>query len=473
MWRNLIFSIIITTFNNIDTIRKTLDSIIHQTLNNDKYEIIVIDDKSVDGTWEILNTYNKSNLKVYQLDENSGGPSKPRNKGIRESIGDYVYFLDGDDWLDLNVLETISLNYLHLDSDIIISKVIKDNDGKQSIHAKFMTIKENHNVNGNGIPYLYYYLGPSGKFIKRELILKSNILFPHNLHFGEDKVFFMNVFSVANSVTTIPTISTYINRSPNNISLVKKSNFLTKRNSDYFLFKNTLDVTDPKFRNKFLLRILEYDLLNNCNSKTFLNLEYEEQEKVFYIIRKMFTHESITSEMISSIDPKFSNAIKAIYDNNLDSFIGFFKWYKEGLKIISKKENNLYSYISTNNEFETIVPFCNIKNLQVDRNSVYLQVEINNLKQEQISGIQLESRTHFMNSKFISEISINHNLLTLCIDKSLLDSLDKGIYNVLVIYDSYKALNIKYGFTKKLETTNRKVTFYPTINGNLSVKLET
>lgn len=282
----------------------------------------------------------------------------------------------------------------------------------------------------------------------------------------------MNVFSLANSVTTISAISTYINRSPNNISLVKKSNFLTKRYSDYILFKNTLDIAKTKFRNKFLLRILEYDLLNNCNSKAFLNLEYDEKEKVFNIIRKIFTHEFIPTEIISSIDPKFNNAIEAIYEDNLDSFIGFFEWYKEGLKILCKKDNNLYSYISTNNEFETVVPFSNIKNLQVNHRSVYLQVDINNLKQEQISGIQLKSRTHFMSSKFISDFSINNNLLTLCIDKSLLDSLDKGIYNVLVIYDSYKPLNIKYGFTKKLETTNKKVTFYPTINGNLSIKLE-
>ncbi|WP_233643294.1 glycosyltransferase family 2 protein [Staphylococcus devriesei] len=182
------FSIIITTYNNINTIKKTLDSVVNQTLNNDKYEIIVIDDQSTDGTMEILSAYNESNLKIYQLDENSGGPSQPRNKGIRESNGDYIYFLDGDDWLDLNVLETISLNYLHLDSDIIISKVIKDNDGKQSIHAKFMTIKENYNVNGNDIPYLYYYLGPSGKFIKRELIFKNNISFPLHITCISEKI---------------------------------------------------------------------------------------------------------------------------------------------------------------------------------------------------------------------------------------------------------------------------------------------
>ncbi|RIO68420.1 glycosyltransferase family 2 protein, partial [Staphylococcus borealis] len=112
------FSIIVTTFNNSKTIRKTLDSVVNQTLNDDNYEIIVVDDKSTDYTMDIINTYNNENIKVYQLNQNSGGPSKPRNEGIAQSNGKYIYFLDGDDWLDVNLLEAISLNYLKLDSDI-------------------------------------------------------------------------------------------------------------------------------------------------------------------------------------------------------------------------------------------------------------------------------------------------------------------------------------------------------------------
>ena len=466
------FSIIITTFNNAKTIKKTLDSVVNQTLNNNYYEIIIVDDKSTDHTMDILNTYNEQNIKIYQLNQNSGGPSKPRNEGIVKSTGRYIYFLDGDDWIDKNLLETISSNYLKLDSDIIISKVIKDKNGIQTVHAKFMTINEHHNVSGNDIPYLYYYLGPGGKFIKRELINKNNIFFSHDLHFGEDKLFFMRVFSVANSVTTIPTISTYVNRATNNISLVKKSDFVTKRNSDYVLFKNVLNVKNKKFKNKFLVRILEYDLLNNCNSNVFLKLEKEEKEEVFKVIRKIFTHKKVTKKVISLLDKKFNNAISAIYNNDLDKFIRFFDWYRKGTKLISKKGDNLYYYVSPNNKFETIVPFCNIKNLQLSQDIIYLQIDVNNIKQDQVAGLLFESRTHFKKSKFISDINISKNLMTICIEKSFLKILEKDIYNILVIYNSYKPLNVKYGYTKKIEIANKNITFYPTINGNLSLKIE-
>ncbi|RIO68372.1 glycosyltransferase family 2 protein, partial [Staphylococcus borealis] len=232
-----------------------------------------------------------------------------------------------------------------MDSDIIISKVIKDKDGFQTIHAKFMTINEHHNVTGNDIPYLYYYLGPGGKFIKRELIIKNDILFPNNLHFGEDKMFFMEIFSKARSITTVPTISTYVNRSVDNTSLVRKSDFVTKRHSDFVLFKSVLNINDIKFKNKFLVRILEYDLLNNCNSNVFLKLGQDEKEEVFKVIRKIFTHEIITEEIIDLLDKKYNDAILAIYNNDLEKFIQFFNWYRKGIKIISSRDSNLYYYV--------------------------------------------------------------------------------------------------------------------------------
>ena len=62
---------------------KTLNSVINQTLNNDLYEIIVIDDKSTDDTFNKLQTFNANNLTIHQLELNSGGPSAPRNLGIQ------------------------------------------------------------------------------------------------------------------------------------------------------------------------------------------------------------------------------------------------------------------------------------------------------------------------------------------------------------------------------------------------------
>ncbi|MGI2287192.1 glycosyltransferase family 2 protein [Staphylococcus cohnii] len=188
--KKVLFSIVITTFNNEDFIKKTLDSVVNQTLNNKQYEIIVIDDHSSDSTWNIVQQTNAENLYMYRLSENSGGPSHPRNKGIELSKGDYIYFLDGDDWLEPTILENIAENKQWLKSDVIISKVIKVSDNKKSVHARFMTDQAHINQRTNNIPYLYYYLGPSGKFISLQLIKKNNIRFLPDLHFGEDKLFF-------------------------------------------------------------------------------------------------------------------------------------------------------------------------------------------------------------------------------------------------------------------------------------------
>lgn len=62
-------------------------------------------------------------------------------------------------------------------SDVIISKIVKVSDNKQSVHARFMTDQVHINQQTNSIPYLYYYLGPSGKFISRQLIKKITFIF--------------------------------------------------------------------------------------------------------------------------------------------------------------------------------------------------------------------------------------------------------------------------------------------------------
>ena len=467
------FSIIVTTFNNDKTIEKTLNSVINQTLNNDLYEIIVIDDKSTDDTFNKLQTFNANNLTIHQLELNSGGPSAPRNLGIQLSHGHYIYFLDGDDWLDLNILEKIANKYVIYDTNLIIAKVIKYKDGNTTVHAKFMTIDEHIDKPGSDIPYLYYYMGPSGKFIKRSLIIENNIQFPLNLHFGEDKLFFMTAFVNAHHVTTTPIVANYLNRSTDNVSIVKKSDFLTKRESDYIIFKSALNISDKKIRDKFLLRIVEYDLFNNCNSKGFINLNFTQKISVFDIIKKICTHPYIRDYIIPNVAHKYDDVINAIYHDDVDKFNAFFAWYNSGAKLLTKPNQQHYSLISVDDyRFEVRDPLATTKNLQQVQKSVYLQLAIHNLSELSISGIQLASRSNFMHSIFLSDYSINHDLLTIKLPETILNDLSKGIYNVFVIYDNYKPLNIRYAYNKNMTLPSNDITFYPTINGFLSMKVK-
>lgn len=94
-------SVVIPAYNASKYIEKTLQSIVNQSLARKKFEIIVIDDCSLDDTFNIvrkfLNSTGFPNTKVIQTESNSKGPAKPRNIGIEESIGEYIAFCDADD----------------------------------------------------------------------------------------------------------------------------------------------------------------------------------------------------------------------------------------------------------------------------------------------------------------------------------------------------------------------------------------
>lgn len=470
--KKIIFSIVITTFNNKNTIEKTLDSVMAQSLDADLYEIVIVDDCSDDGTWEILQRYNNFNIKKYRLAQNSGGPSIPRNTGIKHSNGEYLYFLDGDDWLEQNILEAISMNKKWHKSDLIISKVIKHTEKNQSVHARFMTAKTYINEQSYKIPYLYYYLGPGGKFIKRKLIEKHDIQFSINLHFGEDKLFFVRIFEKAQKVTATTCIGVHINRYSDNISIVRRTHFIKKRESDLTIFEYILNMKDKKRRDKLLLRNLEYDLLTSCNSHIFLDSPKATKINIFEIIKTAFENAYVKKHIVPQIDAKFNSAIAAIYDNDFNKFEAYFEWLKRGHKFLEKIADNYYDSKDTDGYgFRITTPFANLKNLQVMEKAMYLQIEVNNLKDNRIKEIQLESRTDYKQNITYEDMSLKDGFFTIMLNQHLLETLATGVYNIIIVYDDYKALNIKYGFTKKLKTSSTTATIYPTINGNLALKI--
>lgn len=142
------------------------------------------------------------------------------------------------------------------------------------------------------------------------------------------------------------------------------------------------------------------------------------------------------------------------------------------MKLLEQRAHNRYSLTSVDDyHFEYIAPISNLKNLQVSEECVYLQIDIHNLDKERVSSIQLENRKNWRDSKFIQAFTLNQGFLTIVLNKSDLDKLVLGIFNIMVMYDSYKTLNIKYSFTKEVKVTGKIATFYPTINGNLALKV--
>ena len=95
-------SVIIPVYNSSKHIKECLESVINQTYKN--IEIIVVDDASSDNSVEIIKNINDSRIKILELKQNIG-VARARNKGIEIAVGDYICFLDSDDYWVLDKLE--------------------------------------------------------------------------------------------------------------------------------------------------------------------------------------------------------------------------------------------------------------------------------------------------------------------------------------------------------------------------------
>ncbi len=119
------FSVIIPTYNRAETLRRALKSLTAQTYKS--FEVIVCDDGSTDHTEEVSNSF-KGDLDIrYLWEENWGGPARPRNRGIKAAHGEWVCFLDSDDWWYPDKLEVTQkylekADVLYHDMDMYSSK---------------------------------------------------------------------------------------------------------------------------------------------------------------------------------------------------------------------------------------------------------------------------------------------------------------------------------------------------------------
>ena len=122
------FSIITVNYNNKEGLRKTIESVIHQTFND--YEYIIIDGGSTDGSVDIIKEYNDKIS--YWISEKDKGIYNAMNKGIRVSTGDYLLFLNSGD---------------HLSENNVLEKVFPYLDGTDFVYGNEWKINDRHKGN--------------------------------------------------------------------------------------------------------------------------------------------------------------------------------------------------------------------------------------------------------------------------------------------------------------------------------------
>lgn len=199
------FSIIIPVYNVEQYLTKCLDSVVNQTYN-DEYEVICVNDGSTDSSLAILEEYEEKHDKIKIINQANGGLSEARNSGLRAAQGEYVWFVDSDDWIEVNALEI-------LDKSIKNEDIVCFNGRRYFEDGKTETPDEGIEISDiSGWEYYNKYALQSRKFhfvcvvlrvYKRDFLLKNNLFFEPGIY-HEDNLFTPIALYHAIKIKSIP-----------------------------------------------------------------------------------------------------------------------------------------------------------------------------------------------------------------------------------------------------------------------------
>lgn len=189
-------SIIVPVYNSEKYIKKCLDSLINQTLKD--IEIICVDDGSVDNSLNILNEYATQDLRIKVLSQENSKQGAARNRGIEIASGEFITYVDSDDWVDLDYCELLYNAAVKYNVDIAAASTTRDYKFRVKNHLKLTEEKVYHGVN-NFLKVTN--LITHGKLYRLEPI--KSVRFEENV-FYEDAPYSLRAFCLENSLVTVP-----------------------------------------------------------------------------------------------------------------------------------------------------------------------------------------------------------------------------------------------------------------------------
>lgn len=220
-------SIIIPCYNATKFIETCIQSIYNQNISESDYEVICIDDNSSDNTINLINDLREkySSLKLIIHDSNKK-QGAARNTGLEIASGEYVWFIDSDDYIRENVFSEILFEVRTFDLDILIFNYVKysskDNNTRSSIDIlKCSDYQLSQNVfKGVEVFAVYEYWEITSlcwnRIIKRSILSDYNILFYDEFYF-EDVIFGIKCFLNSNRVKYTLSVNYFYRDTPNSV----------------------------------------------------------------------------------------------------------------------------------------------------------------------------------------------------------------------------------------------------------------
>ena len=305
---NVLISVVIAIYNVESFLHRCLDSIIKQTYKN--IEMILVDDGSTDNSGKICDEYILKDSRINVIHKKNGGLSSARNTGIDFSNGNYITFVDGDDWLREDFIEKLS-DFIYLsDVDIISSRLIiaykKDNEYIYNEPRKY---KAKYLTNEEALEALFYRklitTTACGKIYKKSLF--NTIRFPENkLH--EDLGTVYKLLEISKKVISVESTGyCYFQRNGS----IMNSDF-NKKNLDALNFVNEIILFVEKKYPK--LRKAVKSFFVDINIEYYLKLIKTKNNKNDYLRKEFLKNILINSkDVLLNLKSRNKLKLKIIY----------------------------------------------------------------------------------------------------------------------------------------------------------------
>ena len=185
----MLVSIIVPVYNAERYLHRCIDSVLAQTYTN--FELLLINDGSKDNSGEICDEYAANDSRIHVFHKENGGASAARNYGLDKATGKYICFIDSDDWVDKDYIESLLPAD---DEDMVICSFMYDT--KEIFHL-FGVVRGKQDI-GKDLHLFVDHMAvcsPCCKMMRRDIIVQNNMRFDVNVSAGEDMLFVCDYFS--------------------------------------------------------------------------------------------------------------------------------------------------------------------------------------------------------------------------------------------------------------------------------------
>lgn len=254
-------SIIIPVYNTEEYLPRCLNSCLEQDLPANEYEIIAINDGSSDNSLQILNAYALKYPNIRVINQENRGLGATRNRGLNLAIGEYIWFVDSDDW----VLENCLLDIYENCKDVDILET--DRAYLYKDHVVYINIAK--------------WTGVPGYIFNREFLIKNKLIFRENIYF-EDSEFTPRVLYLSNKTVLYKKAIYYYQRTGSIVHSESKKHctdlILIIKSLYTFIIKHTDNLKDKQ--------ILYFYLRSSFNAfiQRSLFFSYKERKQLYKIL---------------------------------------------------------------------------------------------------------------------------------------------------------------------------------------------